>query len=47
MIITRQRAGTAKGFVFLTLQDEAGLVNVIVNPPSTNATAASSESRPR
>jgi error-prone DNA polymerase len=27
MVITRQRPGTAKGFVFLTLEDETGLVN--------------------
>ncbi len=33
MVITRQRPGTAKGFVFLTLEDETGLVNVIVSPP--------------
>ncbi|NNN00161.1 MAG: error-prone DNA polymerase, partial [Candidatus Eremiobacteraeota bacterium] len=26
LVITRQRPGTAKGFVFLTLEDEAGLV---------------------
>ena len=32
MVVTRQRPGTAKGFVFLTLEDESGLVNVIVNP---------------
>ena len=32
MVVTRQRPGTAKGFVFLTLEDETGLVNVIVNP---------------
>jgi len=32
MVITRQRPGTAKGFVFLTLEDETGLVNIIVNP---------------
>jgi error-prone DNA polymerase len=32
MVITRQRPGTAKGFVFLTLEDETGLVNVIVRP---------------
>jgi error-prone DNA polymerase len=31
-VITRQRPGTAKGFVFLTLEDETGLVNVIVEP---------------
>ena len=32
LVITRQRPGTAKGFVFLTLEDETGLVNVIVSP---------------
>jgi len=32
MVITRQRPGTAKGLVFLTLEDETGLVNVIVRP---------------
>jgi error-prone DNA polymerase len=32
MVITRQQPGTAKGFVFLTLEDETGLINVIVNP---------------
>ncbi len=32
LVITRQQPGTAKGFVFLTLEDETGLVNVIVRP---------------
>jgi error-prone DNA polymerase len=32
LIITRQHPGTAKGFVFLTLEDETGYVNVIVRP---------------
>ena len=32
MVITRQRPGTAKGFVFLTLEDETGIANVIVGP---------------
>ena len=31
-VITRQRPGTAKGFVFLTLEDETGIANVIVPP---------------
>jgi error-prone DNA polymerase len=31
-VITRQRPGTARGFVFLSLEDETGIVNVIVNP---------------
>jgi error-prone DNA polymerase len=31
-VITRQRPGTAKGFAFLTLEDETGISNVIVRP---------------
>jgi error-prone DNA polymerase len=31
-VIVRQRPGTAKGFVFLTLEDETGVANVIVTP---------------
>ncbi|PYO58691.1 MAG: error-prone DNA polymerase [Candidatus Rokuibacteriota bacterium] len=31
-VIVRQRPGTAKGFVFLNLEDESGLTNVIVRP---------------
>jgi error-prone DNA polymerase len=32
-VIVRQRPGTAKGFVFLSLEDETGIANVIVTPP--------------
>jgi error-prone DNA polymerase len=32
MVITRQRPGTAKGFVFLTLEDETGIANIIIRP---------------
>ncbi|MGI6375398.1 MAG: DNA polymerase III subunit alpha [Anaerolineae bacterium] len=32
MVITRQAPPTAKGFVFLTLEDEWGLINVIIRP---------------
>ena len=32
MVITRQKPATAKGFVFLTLEDETGLINIIVRP---------------
>ncbi len=32
-VITRQRPGTAKGFVFLTLEDETGVANIIIRPP--------------
>jgi len=31
-VICRQRPGTAAGFMFLTLEDETGLANVIVRP---------------
>ncbi|MCS6952507.1 MAG: error-prone DNA polymerase [Bryobacteraceae bacterium] len=31
-VICRQRPGTAKGFVFLSLEDETGVANVIVTP---------------
>jgi error-prone DNA polymerase len=31
-VIVRQRPGTAKGFVFLSLEDETGIANVIVMP---------------
>src|SRR5262249_16904378 len=31
-VIARQRPGTAKGFVFLSLEDETGISNVIVIP---------------
>ena len=31
-VIVRQRPGTAKGFMFLTLEDETGVTNIIVAP---------------
>ncbi|MGH9761177.1 MAG: OB-fold nucleic acid binding domain-containing protein, partial [Blastocatellia bacterium] len=31
-VIVRQRPGTAKGFLFLSLEDETGILNIIVNP---------------
>jgi len=31
-VIVRQRPGTAKGFVFLTLEDETGVANIIIRP---------------
>ena len=30
--ISRQRPGTAKGFVFLSLEDETGIANIIITP---------------
>ena len=31
-VITRQRPGTAKGFVFVSLEDETGVANAIIAP---------------
>jgi error-prone DNA polymerase len=33
MVVARQRPATAKGIVFMLLEDEVGVVNVIVPPP--------------
>jgi error-prone DNA polymerase len=32
LVVCRQRPATAKGFIFLVLEDECGLVNVVVKP---------------
>ena len=32
VVIVRQRPGTAKGFVFITLEDETGFANAIITP---------------
>ena len=32
-VIARQRPGTAKGFVFLSMEDETGIANAILTPP--------------
>src|ERR1019366_4598179 len=31
-VIARQRPGTAKGFVFLSIEDESGISNAIISP---------------
>jgi error-prone DNA polymerase len=31
-VIARQRPGTAKGFVFLSMEDETGIANAIITP---------------
>ncbi len=36
-VITRQRPGTAKGFCFLTLEDETGVSNLILTPQAFQA----------
>ncbi|MBS2027725.1 MAG: error-prone DNA polymerase [Deltaproteobacteria bacterium] len=34
LVIIRQRPGTAKGMVFLSLEDETGLSNAVIDPPT-------------
>ena len=36
-VICRQRPGTAKGFVFVSLEDETGISNAVVSPPMFEA----------
>jgi error-prone DNA polymerase len=36
-VIVRQRPGTAKGFMFLSMEDETGIANVIVTPDMFDA----------
>jgi error-prone DNA polymerase len=31
-VIARQRPGTAKGFIFLSMEDETGISNIIITP---------------
>jgi error-prone DNA polymerase len=33
-VVVRQRPGTAKGFVFLSMEDETGIMNAIITPPT-------------
>lgn len=37
LCIVRQRPGTAKGFVFLSLEDETGISNIIIDPKTYEA----------
>ena len=39
LVVCRQRPGTAKGFVFLLLEDETGLINVVIKPDLYEAAA--------
>ena len=36
-VIVRQRPGTAKGIVFLSIEDETGIANVVVMPDMFDA----------
>ena len=40
LVLVRQRPGTAKGVIFVTLEDETGTANIVSGPMSTNAFAA-------
>ena len=40
MVVCRQRPPTAKGFAFITLEDEKGLMNIIVSPQVYEASRA-------
>jgi len=33
MVITRQRPGSARGMMFITIEDETGLANLVLTPP--------------
>ena len=41
LVLVRQRPGTAKGVIFMTLEDETGVANVIVWPRRSSACARS------
>jgi error-prone DNA polymerase len=45
-VICRQRPGTAKGFLFLSLEDETGIANAIVTPDLFDANRAVLVSEP-
>jgi len=46
LVVARQRPETAKGFVFVLLEDEAGMVNVIVRPDVFHEHRAAIRSEP-
>ena len=37
IVMFRQRPGTAKGVMFMTLEDDTGIVNLIIKPPLIEA----------
>ena len=46
LVLVRQRPGTAKGVIFMTLEDETGIANIIVWPKVVRALARRSCSAP-
>ena len=46
LAIVRQRPGSAKGFCFLTLEDETGMSNAVLTPRILSTTSIPSVTRP-
>jgi error-prone DNA polymerase len=44
VVIVRQRPGTAKGFMFISLEDETGIANIIVTPDDFDSNRAAIDS---
>ena len=44
VVIVRQRPGTAKGFLFISLEDETGIANIIVTPDDFESNRAAIDS---
>jgi error-prone DNA polymerase len=44
VVIVRQRPGTAKGFMFMSLEDETGIANIIVTPNDFDSNRAAIDS---
>jgi error-prone DNA polymerase len=40
-VLARERPGTAHGFIFLSIEDETGIANAIIDPDSMNVIALS------
>ena len=41
LVLVRQRPGTASGVIFITLEDETGVANLVVWPSCSSASAGS------
>ena len=46
LVLIRQRPGSANGVVFITIEDETGVANLIVWPATSNASAVRRSARP-
>jgi error-prone DNA polymerase len=45
VVLIRQRPGTSKGVVFITIEDETGVANLVIWPMCSSASAGSSWAR--